>query len=64
MTWSYVKGGAMIMALVRMDAGDGAQHGYKYYEKFTSIDDGRTWTDHGPIQGLGCALPRLLILGN
>lgn len=54
-----------VMAVVRLDAGDGlASHPYAPYYFTVSQDGGRTWPKMQPMPGTGCARPRLLQLGD
>jgi hypothetical protein len=53
-----------VLAVVRLDAGDGlASHPYVPYYYTISLDGGRTWPKMQPMPGTGCARPRLLQLG-
>eukprot|EP01046_Picozoa_sp_COSAG06_P072752 COSAG06_NODE_21430_length_757_cov_0.784195_1_plen_133_part_00 len=53
-----------VLAVVRLDAGDGlASHPYMPYYYTISLDGGRTWPEMQPMPGTGCARPRLLQLG-
>ena len=55
--------GKTIICVIRMD-GDGAcgGGGYKYYYQSYSTTSGQTWSAPTPINGTGCARPRLLKL--
>ena len=57
--------GTSIMCVIRLD-GDGAcgSDSYRYYHQTYSRDGGRTWTTPSPINGTGCARPRLLKLSH
>ena len=56
--------GSTIMAIIRMDAGDGPEtHPYKNYARSISTDGGKSWSTATPIPNVGCARPRLLMLG-
>eukprot|EP00052_Salpingoeca_macrocollata_P028592 m.278317 g.278317 ORF g.278317 m.278317 type:complete len:446 (+) comp22878_c1_seq13:3217-4554(+) len=51
-----------VLAVVRMDAGDGAHHQFLNYYKSFSTDQGRTWSKLEEMKDIGCARPRLLFL--
>jgi hypothetical protein len=54
-----------IVCVLRVDAGDGPRsHPYKPFHWTTSTDTGQTWTKLRPMNGTGCARPRLLLLGD
>lgn len=54
-----------IVCVLRVDAGDGPRsHPYKPFHWTTSTDSGETWTKLHPMNGTGCARPRLLLLGD
>jgi hypothetical protein len=55
--------GRTVMALIRMDGGDGPSHPFRPYSRATSTDGGRRWSTALPVQGLGCARPRLHMMG-
>jgi hypothetical protein len=61
------KGGtpAIIVCVLRVDAGDGPRsHPYKPFHWTSSSDMGKTWRKLQPMNGTGCARPRLLLLGD
>lgn len=61
------KGGqpSTIVCVLRVDAGDGPRsHPYKPFHWTTSTDSGKTWTKLHPMNGTGCARPRLVLLGD
>jgi len=37
---------------------------YRFYQQVTSTSEGRTWSAPKEMPGLGCARPRLLVLGD
>lgn len=61
-----------LVAVVRLDAGDGARAidgqcqppNYLPYHRSTSRDFGKTWERLSPIRNAGCARPRLLVMGS
>jgi len=54
-----------ILCVMRIDAGDGPEtHPYRFYQQVTSTSEGRTWSAPEEMPGLGCARPRLLVLGD
>eukprot|EP01051_Picozoa_sp_SAG22_P003263 SAG22_NODE_156_length_16999_cov_8.168047_6_plen_544_part_00 len=56
-------GDLMIGCAIRVDGGDGPinHHYLPYY--WTHSSDGRVWSKPVPMNGTGCARPRLLLLG-
>jgi hypothetical protein len=53
-----------VLAVVRMDGGDGlATHPYRNYYRTVSSDQGKTWSTLEEIPNVGCARPRLAMLG-
>jgi len=55
--------GVTVVAVIRMDAGDGPQtHPYVNYWTTRSSDGGVTWTAAAAIPNAGCARPRMLPL--
>jgi hypothetical protein len=54
-----------VLAVVRLDAGDGRpDHPFRPYVRSVSTDGGRTWSRAQSLgDGVGCARPRLLSLG-
>ena len=59
--------GKTVMVLMRMDGGDGmppaGNHSFKAYSRTVSTSGGRTWSLATPVEGLGCARPRLHMMG-
>ena len=55
--------GHTVMVLMRMDGGDGLTHPFKAFSRTVSTDLGRTWSLAQSVAGLGCARPRLHMMG-
>ena len=59
--------GKTVMVLMRMDGGDGmppaGNHSFKSYSRIVSSDFGLSWSLVQPVDGLGCARPRLHMMG-
>ena len=54
-----------LLLVMRMDGGDGPlTHTHKPYYRTTSADGGVSWAKATPIDGAGCARPRLLRVGD
>jgi hypothetical protein len=63
MDLAWLPGDTTIIAVLRLDGGDGPKtHPYVDYHRSVSTDRGSSWTKAAPI-GAGCARPRLLQLG-
>ena len=61
-TLSLLADGKTLMAVIRMDAGDGHAAG-KPYSKSFSTDQGRTWSKLVPLPaGVGTAKPRMVLM--
>ena len=64
---SMLSDGKTVMAVIR-PSGDGpcphnlSHDSYRYYYQSYSNLDGRSWTTARPIEGAGCARPKLLLL--
>ena len=57
--------GRTVLAVMRLDAGDGERsHPFANYAASTSTDGGMTWTAPAPLANAGCARPKLLHLGS
>jgi hypothetical protein len=61
---SLLSDGAMLLCVIRMDAGDGmATHPFVNYYAATSTDGGASWATAQEIPNAGCARPQLLHMG-
>lgn len=60
---TYLYDKVTLICVIRMDAGDGATHVYKYYAITSSSDNGATWSDLEYINHMGCARPRVELFG-
>lgn len=64
MDLAWLPGNKAILAMIRMDGGDGPKtHPYVPYHRSVSTDRGITWSKAKPVDA-GCARPRLLQLGS
>eukprot|EP01052_Picozoa_sp_SAG31_P050215 SAG31_NODE_11359_length_1039_cov_1.205319_2_plen_152_part_01 len=64
MDLSWLPGNKAILAVIRLDGGDGPRtHPYVNYHKSISTSRGLTWSKATPIVA-GCARPRLLQVGS
>ena len=60
---SMLADGSSVMILMRLDGGDGPTHPFKSYARSVSTDSGLTWSRAESLPALGCARPRLHMMG-